>query len=436
MPSTLGRSFCVALAPLLLAALSMATACSQPAGTSSDDAGNPSASDGGPIGVGDGDARADARDVPSGDAGIDANADAAGDGGTSCPAGSTLRKSLASCPGAPLSPPAALTGALTTATPGDVVSMAGMNEDDAPCLPVVVCTPNDAPALLFSDSPEQPAQDGVLYADTLAAGHYRFYVYHANGGATLRKFPLVALNSGAAPAKITIVRRGLAAPSTAYVSVGKTVLLDWLTDRAPVDVTVPAGERVLLDSALDDLHAAQNELVHAIYDVVTTAPLKISFVSVLANADAATATAGLSLLPRDVDHQRGTFPSADVLVVPAGDAGAPSGVSRLRLGLDQVDDTLTGIDAPTGDKQSLAGNYGLLYRFALNLTPTAIAAIAPRGGEWGGAARAALSVALPTATQSLGTTTDAIVVGPLTSELRLLTAGGSNLPVDLFVVSP
>lgn len=375
---------------------------------------------------------------------VDAALDAADASSALCPAGSTLRRTRTACPGAALIAPPALVSALATATAGAVVSLAGMDEATAPCLPVIVCTPDDAPTMLFSDSPEAPSQDGVLYADTVAAGRYRLYVYHANGGAALRKFPIVALNSGALPATITIVRKGLAAPSTQYVSVGKTVLLDWFVDRAPVSVVVPAGARVLLDDALDQLHASQNELVHAIYDVVTDAPLKLSMVSVTAGADAAAVTAGLSLLTRDVGHQRGTFPAADVLIVAAtgaaldGGAGQQQGVQRLRLGLDEVDDTLQGIDAPTGVKQALLGNYGMLYRFALGLPSPATAAVAPRGGGWGGVARAGATaaVALPSATEQLATTTDAIAVGGTGAELRLLTGGGSNLPVDFFLVTP
>jgi hypothetical protein len=401
--------------------------------------GDVATSDGGPSLVTEG-------GQPTGDAATaDGSADGSADASSAlCPAGSTLRRIRSACPGAPLVPPPALTSALDAAAPGDVVSLAGMPEQAAPCLPVIVCTPADAPTLLFSDSPESPAQDGVLYADTVPAGRYRLYVYHANGSATVRKFPIVALNSGAQPAKITIVRRGLASPSTQYVSVGKTVLLDWLVDRAPVDVVVPAGARVVVDDALDQLHAAPNELVHAIYDVVTDGTLKISFVSVTAAADAAAVTAGLSLLARDFDHQRGTFPAADVLVVAAsgaaldGGVGQQSGVQRLRLGLDEVDDTLTGVDAPTGATQKLLGNYGMLYRFALGLPAPATAAVAPRGGGWGGVLRAGSSaaVALPSATQQLATTTDAIVVGAVSGELRLMTGGGSNLPVDVFLVTP
>ena len=166
--------------------------------------------------------------------------------------------------------------------------------------------------------------------------------------------------------------------------------------------------------------------------------------SVPAAADAAVVTAGLGLLTRDVNHQRGTFPAADVLIAPAPASGAAQlkGVQRLRLGLDEVDDTLEGVDAPTGVKQLLLGNYGMLYRVALGLPSPATAAISARGGAWGGAVRTGtLTTALPTATEQLATTTDAVVVGSLGgadggAELRLLTGGGSNLPIDLFFVTP
>jgi len=378
---------------------------------------------------------------PASETGVDA-----GDGGAAlaCPPGSKLPRERTACldGGAPLAAPAELVTALGAAGEGDVVSMYGLREGTAPCLPVLVCTPDDAPTLLFSDSPESPASDGVLYADTVPAGRYRLYVYHANGGDELRKFPIVALNQGAQAANVTIVRKGLAEPSKAYVAQGKAVLTDWLAGRAPAVVVVPPGQRVLLDAALDALHAGKDDLVNAIYDVVVDRPVKISFVSVLASADAAATTAGLSLLPRDVDHQRGTFANADVLVTLAG---VPrSGVSRLRLGLDEVDETLEGVDAPTGVKQRLLGNYGMQYRFALALPGGIPAALSPRGGPWGGVAQlrdadGGITVtALPSAASSLGTTTDAIALGRTAAgrEIRMLSAGGSNLPVDLFFVVP
>ncbi len=374
--------------------------------------------------------------TPEADATIDASPNDADAAPTaSCPSGTTLLHERTACAAA-LAPPPSLSSALANATPGSIVSLGGMNEGTAPCLPVLVCRPSDAPTLLFSDSPESPVSDGVLYADTTVAnGRYRIYVYHTNGSGPQRKFPVVVLNQGAQPAKVTIVRRGLASPSKSYVSVGKSVIVDWFVDRPPVEVTVPAGQRVLLDATQAGLVAKKDELVHAIFDVVTSAPVKISVVSVGAAADAVAVTAGLSLLPRDPNHQRGTFVGADVLLTLAG--SQLKGVQRLRLGAGEIDATLEGIDAPTGQPQKLLGNYGMLYRVALALPSPARAALSARGGAWGGVMRIpAGSIALPLASDVLATTTDAIALGAATNETKLMTAGGSNLPVDLFFLTP
>ncbi len=378
----------------------------------------------------DGGIDASAGDDPDRHAANHAAADA--DAASPCPAGSTLLADRTHCAGAPPSVPAALATSLAGASPGDVVSMAGLDEGAAPCLPVYACTPDDAPSMMFSDSPESPTSDGVLYADIPPAGRHRIYVYHANGATALRKFPVVVLNQDAADATVQIVRRGVGTPSQSYVAIGKDVLAQWLAPMTPIAVTVPAGQRVLLDATLDAKHAAKDELVHAIFDVVTSAPLKISIVSVLAGADAAGATAGLSLLPADGLHDRGTFAGADRLLVAAG---APkSGVQHVRLGDGKEDADLAGVDATSGAKVSLGGNYGVAYRFLG--APASRAALTARGGPWGGVLGGASVVALPSASDTLATTTDAVALGALSGGATIVSAGGSNLPVDVFFATP
>jgi hypothetical protein len=348
-----------------------------------------------------------------------------------CPAGSTLRQAMPRC----LHEDHNLTipSTLTADRPGgDVVSLGGLREDRVPCLSVVVCTPSDAPTLFFSDSPESPARDGVLYAARLTAGRHRLYVYHANSGAETRKFPLVALNDGDQPATMTIVRRGIAAPSTAYVAVGRKVLADWRTDRAATTVIVPPGLRVLVDRELDELHAAKNELVHAMYDVVVSAPLKISTVSVLASADAVQKTASLPLLPRDPNHQRGTFRDAEQIFAIA--ERPPAGLGRFPVGAEPLE----GVDETTGERQRLVGQYGVLYRLELGLPAGTTAFLSPRGGAWAGIAHGASSVLLPAATEAVASQTEAIAIGSETSleGLELMTGGSTNLPVDALFVVP
>ncbi len=387
----------------------------------------PSADD---VGVGPG--RPDAQ------GGASDSSDAAADTGTPsvCPASTQLRKAPADCSGADVTAPAGFAQLLEMAAVGDVVSMAGLAVGSVPCRSVAVCVADDAPTLLFSDSPEQPAVDGVLYADAVPAGRYRLYVYHANGSSVLRKFPVVVLNQGSALGQVRIERRGLAAPSASYVAQGQAVVLEWLQPRAATTLEVPAGERVLLDPDLDALHAKKNQLVNAIYDVVTDQPLKFSFVSVTAEQDAAVTTAGLPLLTRESAHQRGTFAKAERLIVGIG-AAASRGVRRVRLGTGPLDDALEGIDAATGDPQSLLGNYGLLYRLELDPAGTSKLAFSPRGGTWAGAAlRAGVASALPRGSARAALATEAIYGGSSAGLLQLMSAGGSSLPVDVLLIGP
>ena len=360
-----------------------------------------------------------------------------------CPDGATLLADRTACPSAR---PGALASAAVASVRGDVITLGGVDEGALPCLPVRVCAPADAPTLLFSDSPESPSANGVLYADVVPAGRFRVYVYHANGGTTLRKFPVVVLNEGAVDAHVTIEHAGVApAPSQDYVGIGKAVAKAWLASQGGATITVPAGMRVLLDAALDALHAANAELVHAIYDLRVDAPVKISVVSVDASTDAAAAASGLSLLTAIGGDGRGTFAGADVLLVPSAPLDA-IGMAHLRLGGGVTDDDLRGVDATSGLPVTLKGNFGVLYRMRFDARANVALAVAPRGTDWGGAAEIAPGVDAPTpfvllprAQTSLGTVTDAISLGRFAAGsapyVRLFTAGGSNLPIDV-VIAP
>ncbi|HEY1552547.1 MAG TPA: hypothetical protein VGG28_32185 [Kofleriaceae bacterium] len=336
-----------------------------------------------------------------------------------CGSGGMLVVDRTSCPGAIVTPPE-----LGSAQTGDVISMDGLDEGSLPCLPAFVCAPAGAATMMFSDSPESPSSDGVLYADTFGPGHARLYVYHVDADTNSRKFPIVALNQGATDAHVTIVREGLAAPSTDYIDVGKAVAAAWAASIESTVVIVPAGTRVVLDAALDAEHATTNQLVHAIVDVDADAPIKFSIVSVLATEDAAAIAASLPLLPKDADHDRGTFANADLQLI----ATSPDPIAsarHIRIGDGTTEPELTGSDATTGLPAKLLGNYGVAY--AITATGALSFAASARGGAWAGAYDGA---PIPTASGGLSTTTDAIWLGSAAS-FSLISGGGSSLPVDL-----
>ena len=375
----------------------------------------------------------------------DAASETAVDGGARCPPGSKLEAELSSCPGAPLPVPAVLRNAAGTATRGEVIPLGGLDPSTAPCLPVLVCMPADAPTMIFSDEPESPGASGVLYADVVGPGRYRVYIYHVNGGAAARKFSAVLLNQGAVAAHGTIGPRGIARPSTNYVSVGKAAAAAWLSSTTTSPFTVPAGMRVLLDPPLDGLAAQTGELIHAILDFNVDAPVKLSIVTVLSTEDTVATTAGLPLLANTGRHVRGTFPFADRVVVSSLPFDG-AGVRILQLGGNVTDRDLKGTDAVDGNTGvTLLGNYGMVYRIVLDVGARTAFAIAPRGGAWGGAANLSSGDdadggvrSLPSIGASLGTTTDAIDTGtyPASSVVsaRLLSAGGSSLPLDLLSI--
>jgi hypothetical protein len=391
---------------------------------------------------------ADAHDAGAGSdaspgdaaAGRDATIGSDGGAGSACPAGSTLVADHSSCSSTVVAPPASLLA--TDAQPGDIVSLDGLDEGALPCFAAVVCAPTGAATMLFSDDPESPASDGVLYADTVGPGRARVYVYHVNADTALRKFPVVVLNENATDAHVTITQEGLGGPSSDYVDVGKAVASAWMASSLSTVVTVPAGTRVLLDDNLDAEHAATGELVHAIIDVDADAAVKISVVSVLAGEDAAAVTASLPLLPNDGLHDRGTFPGADMWI--AGSVGGEGSSARhVSLGANTFEPDLTGVDATTGSAATLDGNYGVAYHFAIASTDPLRLAASARGGGWEGAlagsAGSATVTPLPTTTGALSTTTDVVWLATLPLGLAtfvLMSGGGSSLPVDVMTLTP
>jgi hypothetical protein len=300
--------------------------------------------------------------------------------------------------------------------------------------------------MLFSDNPESPSSDGVLYADVIGPGPYRAYVYHVNSGSGLRKFPVVLLNQGSVAVNVTLTAEGIAGPSQDYVAVGKQAIQGWFASQGTslASFAVPPGQRVLLDPNLDAVHAGMNELAHAIIDFTLDGPVKASVVSVLDTEDATVVTAGLSLLGNDGLHVRGSFPGAALEIegtVPIDGQGA----RRLRLGGGVTDETLTGHDYVDNTSVNLEGNYGVLYRFKVAVTGNTSLLLSPQGGAWGGVTSEPGGIdgpqgvtLLPSATDSLGIQTQAIVLGVFpvgtVSGVGLMSAGGSSLPVDLLTI--
>lgn len=357
-----------------------------------------------------------------------------------CPSGTTLVKTIAGCGARGAQAPASLTESSSRASVGHVIRPAGFDEPSAPCLPALVCRDDSAPTLLFSDSPEMPDKDGILYAASIGAGKFRAYVYHANGGRTPRRFPVALYNPGATDARVTITKRGVVPPSKEYAAIGRDVAAKHMASELRAPLVVPAGKRVLLDEGLARLVADRDELVQAMIDFETPAPLKITFASLSGDARADVVPLDLPVLARD-RHDRGTFERAGFVIVAPAAAG-DRGVRRLRLGTGDVEPLAQGVDALTGQKLGLGGNYGVTYDVRIGMPRAGTIGLSPRGGEWAGGLRLeapgarAVSMAVPAGAEPLSDPRSAVSMGPITAgDVRLVfvTGGGSNTPLDLFV---
>jgi hypothetical protein len=360
-----------------------------------------------------------------------------------CPPGTTLLKRVTSCGARGAQVTSGFDGASSRARAGHVVAASGFDETRAPCLPTLVCRDDSAPTLVFSDSPEMPNKDGILYTDTLPAGRYRAYVYHANGSATPRRFPVTLHNAGAAEAHAVITKRGVVRPSHEYAAIGRDVAAMHMTSSLRTVVKVPPGARVLLDAELAGLTAQKDDLVQAMIDFESDATLKIDFTSVSGDRRADVTPLDLPVLARD-GHDRGTFKSAGlVLVAPqAAAVAADTGARRLRLGTGEVDPLFEGVDAVTGKPLKLGGNYGVTYDVRVAMPRGGTIALSPRGGEWAGGLRlaatnASFEGAVPAGADPLGDPHAMISMGALgagDARLQFVTGGGSSTPLDLIVV--
>jgi hypothetical protein len=358
-----------------------------------------------------------------------------------CPPGALELAVDLACDGVGPTPTAALLTEVNGAIRGEVFG--GLSElSQATCMPVRTCAPDSGPTLLFSDEPEYVDSDGILYADEVDTGRYRVYVYHVNDGSERRRFTAVALNQTAVPVTFTVEKLAFAAPSADFLSVGRTVARDFLDAPGKPTVTVPPMTRVVVDAELDSLVADSGELVHSIFQVNVIGALKISIVSVPEAANAATLTASLGLLPNSGIHTRGTFPLADRILMTR----FPGGLKRLRLGSDEpTDPHLSGTSYVDGMPVTLAGNFGMLYEVRIaEPAEELFLAVNPRAGVWAGAASGSAGLdgnggnyLLPSQGTSVALNSEAVSLGRYTSGIgvasKLLTAGGSNLPIHLVV---
>lgn len=330
----------------------------------------------------------------------------------------------------------------------DRTSVGNMEVSALPEWPVTV--EKSGPTLLFSDSPEMVANDGILYQDTVQ-GDVRLFYHHVNDTKSWKRLAIVVENPGPGAAQLQIQRAGQAGPSQDYLAVGKEVQARYFQGTGARKVSIPAGSAAEILSGDNGVSFRYNELLTGMMDLKTDRPVRIKIVFCPAGAQATEFAAWAPVLPADQYRMRGTFLQADRLLT-AKNTYSPVDDNTVAVTLaDNTQDAFVkGIDATDGTETVNYGNYGIIYQLRL---PTANSGglavyLSPQGGEYAGflgvryQKPAELVMPTPQGQTAFGTVGDfrqVSLIGRYTSGqdlfVRFSPPGGSNLPVRL-VLSP
>ncbi|MCX7601996.1 MAG: copper amine oxidase N-terminal domain-containing protein [Meiothermus sp.] len=245
---------------------------------------------------------------------------------------------------------------------------------------------DEAIPLLVSNSPEQAARSGVLYADVVS-GPARLLAYHQNAMPTPARLVVLATNVDVAPLNLKVERLGETAASRVVAVLGQVSLMDFLLAPAGEQVRLEPGQTVALyKSAL--LASGQGLNLKADLSAggkvaLTVAMVEEGLLPQVSNEGLASLLPLLPNLEPDGTHVRGTFASAlrVLRVRMEGNLG------RLVIGDGTHDPRMAGVDALTGQPVELRGNYGVTYRITLEGALNTVGAFSPRGGAYAGAIR-------------------------------------------------
>lgn len=296
-----------------------------------------------------------------------------------CPVSSTLQSSM------------------STANAADSITLDGVT-DVTMCPEISMTETLGGGKLIFSDSPESPTANSILYKDeTLGATgstYNRIFVYHVNSSGSTKRFSVILKNRGSSACVLTRQKTGLAGPTTSFLYAGKLAYNRWDTSSAGSGVSVPAGSWVELDTTFDSTNVANGNLYHGIWDY--SFQCDHSVIICMKNTSGSgptTVCPGFSVAARD-SHVRGTFSYAEKVYDSSTGITiyTSSNIQQLPLAGGTTNDSyVTGWDeaVSTPTAETDVGNYGVLYKMHLNYVSDDGRSIGlcynPRGGSWGGA---------------------------------------------------
>ena len=241
--------------------------------------------------------------------------------------------------------------------------------------------------LLFSDSPEYVQEDGILYTDTVT-GDARILFYHLNDTQERKKIAVILENVSNKTTTVEIKRGGYSAPSTDYLTVGKTTQSIYMQNNFHDSLKLKSRERKLLQKDFDLTTIEPGNLVYGVYDFHAPQPVQVFILMYPEYAEPFTFLANAKILPKDEQRLRGTFKNMNRIIRLQNDYDpAKDGIGYVMIG-DEVNDTFKkGIDATDGSKVVNEGNYGINYTLEFRTKSLTRFCLSPLGGVYAGAIR-------------------------------------------------
>lgn len=241
--------------------------------------------------------------------------------------------------------------------------------------------------LLFSDSPEEVKENGILYSDKVE-GKTRLFYYHTNATKKPKKIVAVIENLTTQRANITVDRYAMTGPSKDYLAVGKTAQKEYFSEKNMMYITLKPKESKAIHPQMNQLTIKKDELVHGIFEFDAKVPVRITVAMMSPEDDPAEFLQTAKILPKDKHRLRGTFTGMNRIVKSDKQYDPKKhGIVAVTLSDGVLDRYRTGIDATDGSITENYGNYGILY--SINLSTKGIGQtnyyLCPRGGVYAGA---------------------------------------------------
>lgn len=268
------------------------------------------------------------------------------------------------------------------AYPGQIIQADGITLGEK-TIPVIPVTRHEAagPQFLFSDMPEYfRTGDGIAMQERVEPGRVRFYMYHVPEPTDARKtITAVIENVGDQTLHMRFLRYAFPTPGKDYHKIGKAGLINFF-ESTPSSETreLGTGERMVFDSAVDQVVVGKDDLVHGFYEFEIDQPAVVTTFQRDPDQSSVSVVDQLEKLPRILPGHhpsgagRGLFLTSDFDVAPTDEhyvLDTADGPQQIIIADGKRDPWITGRDTIDGvDDAPLKGNYGVVYTVRLNYT--------------------------------------------------------------------